>query len=33
MAVQWNRDDVDAAFAQAKASGRPLLVDFSAAPA
>ncbi len=33
MAVQWNRDDVDAALAQAKDSGRPLLIDFSAAPA
>jgi hypothetical protein len=33
MPVPWNRDDVDAALAEAKTSGRPLLVDFSAAPA
>lgn len=33
MSVAWNRTDVDAAIAQAKESGRPLLVDFSAAPA
>jgi hypothetical protein len=33
MAVQWNRDNVDAALAAAKDSGRPLLIDFSAAPA
>ncbi len=32
MAVQW-RSDVDAALAEAKANGRPLLLDFSAAPA
>jgi hypothetical protein len=32
MAVQWNKD-ADAALAEAKASKRPLLVDFSAAPA
>lgn len=32
MAVQWIKD-VDAALADAKASKRPLLVDFSAAPA
>jgi len=32
MAVQW-RTDVDAALAEAKASQKPLLLDFSAAPA
>jgi hypothetical protein len=32
MAVQWNKD-ADAALAEARASKRPLLVDFSAAPA
>lgn len=32
MAVQWNKD-VDAALAQAKSANRPLLLDFSAAPA
>jgi hypothetical protein len=32
MAVQWNKD-ADAALAEAKAAGKPLLVDFSAAPA
>jgi hypothetical protein len=32
MSVQWSKD-VDAALAQAKESGRPLLIDFSAAPA
>jgi hypothetical protein len=32
MAVNWNKD-ADAALAEAKASKRPLLVDFSAAPA
>ncbi len=32
MAVQWNKD-ADAALADAKAGKRPLLVDFSAAPA
>ena len=32
MAVQWNKD-ADAALAEAKESRRPLLVDFSAAPA
>ena len=31
MAVQWNKD-ADAALAEAKASKRPLLIDFSAAP-
>ena len=31
MAVQW-RKDVDAALAEAKAAGKPLLLDFSAAP-
>ncbi len=30
--VNWSRD-VDAALAQAKAGGKPLLLDFSAAPA
>ena len=32
MAVRWNKD-ADAALAEAKAAKRPLLVDFSAAPA
>jgi hypothetical protein len=32
MSVQWNKD-ADAALAEARASKRPLLVDFSAAPA
>ena len=32
MLVQWNKD-VDAAFAQAKQTGQPVLIDFSAAPA
>lgn len=32
MAVQWNKD-ADAALAEAKSSKRPLLIDFSAAPA
>ena len=32
MAVNWSRD-VDASMAEAKKSGRPLLLDFSAAPA
>jgi len=32
MAVQWTKD-VDAALAEAKAHGKPLLLDFSAAPA
>ena len=32
MSVEWSRD-VDAALAEAKASQRPLLLDFSAAPA
>lgn len=32
MAVQWNKD-VDAAFAKAKSENKPLLLDFSAAPA
>lgn len=31
MAIQWT-DDVDKALAQAKESGRPLLLDFTAAP-
>jgi hypothetical protein len=31
MAVVWQKD-VDAAVAEAKASKRPLLIDFSAAP-
>ncbi len=33
MAVQWNHDDVDAGLAEAKNSSKPLLLDFSAAPA
>jgi hypothetical protein len=32
MSVRWNKD-ADAALAEAKAAKRPLLVDFSAAPA
>jgi hypothetical protein len=32
MAVNWNKD-ADAALAEAKASKKPLLIDFSAAPA
>ena len=32
MAVQW-RTDVDAALAEAKENNRPVLLDFSAAPA
>jgi hypothetical protein len=32
MAVQWNKD-ADAALEEAKAAKKPLLVDFSAAPA
>jgi uncharacterized protein YyaL (SSP411 family) len=32
MAVSWNKD-VDAALSQAKAQDKPVLVDFSAAPA
>ena len=32
MAVDWTTD-VDAALAEAKAQNRPLLLDFSAAPA
>jgi hypothetical protein len=32
MAMQWLKD-ADAALAQAKAAKKPLLVDFSAAPA
>jgi hypothetical protein len=32
MPVNWSKD-VDAALAEAKAAGRPLLLDFSAAPA
>ncbi len=32
MAVAWNRD-VNAALGQAKSTGRPILLDFSAAPA
>jgi hypothetical protein len=32
MAVQWNKD-ADASLAEAKATKRPLLIDFSAAPA
>jgi len=31
MEINW-RDDVDAALADAKRDGRPLLLDFSAAP-
>jgi hypothetical protein len=32
MAVEWNTD-MDAALAEAKSAKKPLLVDFSAAPA
>ena len=32
MTVRWNKD-ADAALAEAKEAARPLLVDFSAAPA
>lgn len=32
MAVNWNKD-ADAALAEAKQTKKPLLVDFSAAPA
>ena len=32
MAVQWNKD-ADAALAEAKTNKKPVLVDFSAAPA
>ena len=32
MSVPWSKD-VDAALAKAKEAGRPLLIDFSAAPA
>ena len=32
MPVQWNKD-ADAALAEAKATRKPLLIDFSAAPA
>ncbi len=32
MAIEW-MTDVDAALTKAKASGRPLLIDFTAAPA
>ena len=32
MTVNWNKD-VDAALTQAKAEKKPLLIDFSAAPA
>ena len=32
MAVEWNKD-ADAALAEAKAQNKPLLIDFSAAPA
>lgn len=32
MTVRWNKD-ADAALAEAKESKRPLLIDFSAAPA
>jgi hypothetical protein len=31
MEIQWT-DDVDGALAEAKQSGRPLLLDFTAAP-
>jgi len=31
MAINW-KEDVDAALAEAKKSGRPLLLDFTAAP-
>ncbi len=32
MAVEWNKD-VDAALGNAKEKNKPLLIDFSAAPA
>jgi hypothetical protein len=32
MLVQWNKD-ADAALADAKSSNKPVLIDFSAAPA
>jgi uncharacterized protein YyaL (SSP411 family) len=32
MAVNWN-EDADAALSEAKTSNKPILVDFSAAPA
>ena len=32
MAVQWNKD-VDTALTKAKTDNKPLLIDFSAAPA
>jgi hypothetical protein len=32
MTVQW-KEDADAALSEAKAAKKPLLVDFSAAPA
>jgi len=32
MPVQWNKD-ADAALTEAKAKRKPLLIDFSAAPA
>ena len=32
MAMQWSKD-VDATLAEAKSAGRPILLDFSAAPA
>jgi len=31
MAIEWT-DDVDKALAEAKQSGKPLLLDFTAAP-
>lgn len=31
MAIAWKKD-VDAALAEARSSGRPLLMDFNAAP-
>jgi hypothetical protein len=33
MPVPWNKTDVDAALSEAKNADRPLLIDFSAAPA
>ncbi|HET7585027.1 MAG TPA: thioredoxin family protein [Gemmatimonadaceae bacterium] len=32
IAIQW-QNDVDAALEEAKRSGRPVLIDFTAAPA
>jgi hypothetical protein len=32
MAIEWKRD-ADEAMAQARSSGKPLLLDFTAAPA